>query len=504
MVQVVGYTIPAPSAGINLVDPIDQMDPIYALNLINIVAAGSTSFLRNGYEEHTRIGSTNTTPVICLQGINHADGQSTVLAQTNNKLYRTSTGGSSGTAASFSGSPFNSDTFGYRAYFANGVDDVQVYSGGTAGTFASSTFTGATLANLINVSSYKERLYFVEKETLKVWYGNTQALGSSALSSFDFQFAMKDGGFLVQAGSYSNNYADSTQDLFYALSSQGELVFYNGSSPADVTTPWGIVKRAKIGRPLGYRSFIRVGADTWIITDQGIVSIASLFSTTPEQALRGVGDKINSLIAQQAKTIPFSHLWSGVFWSSGRRIYLTMPLSTANTMVLVYHIDGGWSKYLLGDGGDALTLTTAAKNIYYGGTNGYVYLGETGYRDKVTAISFSGLLAFNFFGSRGQFKAFKDCRPLMRTARNINLALGLNVDFRQDALLSNIAVSSGTFTPWGSPWGSAWSTGIEYMYDRGSISGQGHSAALTFSGSLIDAPLEFYGFEIGFEPGSRV
>lgn len=504
--QTSGYSMPAPVSGLNYSDPIDQMAPGYALTLENVVPNGLNCAIRKG---HTFLNGVNSgaSTVYTLCGIANADSTYQVLAAVSpsNTLYRVTAGTMSSIGGPYTSAVFNADTFAFRTYLCNGFDDVQVV---TTGAAAASDFTGAVLADLINVSSYKERVYFVEKNSLKIWYGNTQATGASALSSYDFQFAMKSGGFLVSAGSFSNNYADSTQDLFYALSSEGEILFYNGSSPADVTTPWGLVKRAKIGRPLGYRAFVAVENDIWILTDQGIVPITALFASEPSVALETVGEKVNPFIAQYAGLTPFSHLWSGSYFSKERKVYIAVPTSSSTSVLLVYNIVGNaWTTYTFYQDRLALKVMSIAGQLFYAGVSGNVYNGETGYYDYINATvtnptRFFGRGAFSFFGQRGLWKAYRDIRPLIKTIRAANLSLGIDTDFKQTNSTSLISTGLSNYTPWGSPWGSPWSSGIEYIYDRHAVKGQGYSAAIKFAGSLNNVPLELNGFDVRYTQGT--
>ena len=504
--QTSGYTVPAPVAGLNLVDPIDQMDASYALALENVVPNGLSCSVRKGHTFLAGLASASSV-IQTLETMANNDSTYQVIAgdSSTNNLYRVTTGTMSSIGGPYASTVFNADTFGYRLFLANGVDDLQVVDTGAA---SASTFTGVTLANLINVSSYKERVYFVEKNTLKVWYGNTQAIGGSALSSYDFSFAMKSGGYLVSCGSFSNNYADSTQDLFYALSSEGEILFYTGSSPADVTTPWGLVKRAKIGRPLGYRAFVEVENDIWILTDQGIVPITAIFSSNPSVAIDTVGQKINPLIAQYAASVPFSHLWRGTYFSKERKVYIVVPLSNVSTMLLVYNIVGqAWTTYTFYQNQLALKVASVAGAVFYAGVNGNVYTGESGYSDYITTLTtnptrFFGRGAFSFYGNRGLWKAYRDIKPLMKTVRSVNLSLALDTEFKQTPDTATISAGVGVYTPWGSPWGSPWSSGVEYIYDRHAIKGQGYSAAIKFAGSISGSSFELNGFEMRYTQGT--
>jgi hypothetical protein len=498
--------MPSPVAGLNLSDSIDQMDASYATALENIVPNGQNCSVRKGHTFLNGLASASSV-IQTLEGMANNDGTFQVLAgdSSTNKLYRVTSGSMTAISGAYTSTVFNCDTFGYQTYFCNGVDDVQVVATGAA---AASTFSGVTLGNLISVSSFKERLYFIEKNTLKIWYGNTRALGASALASYDFQYAMKDGGYLVACGSFSNNFSISTEEIFFALSSEGELLFYSGSSPADVTTPWGIVRRSKIGRPLGYKALVAVENDVWILTDQGIMPLTAVFGNEPSVSLDTVGQKVNPLIAQYAASIPFSHLWKGSYCSKERKVYISIPTSNVTNFLLVYNLVGkAWTTYTFYQNTLALKIMSIGGSVYYGGVNGNVYTGETGYSDYLTsnttnATRFFGRGAFSFLGNRGLWKAYRDIKPLIKTVRTANLSLAVDTDFKQTSDTSTISAGSSIYTPWGSAWGSNWSAGVDYIFDRHAVKGQGYSVAIKMAGSINGSPLEINGFDIRYTQGT--
>lgn len=501
-----GQTIPPPYLGLDLVSPIDNMGPEYALELLNVFPGPTAPVTRKGYTQLVNLAPT-AAEINTLYPYNKQDGSSEIIVVTQGttrKIYKisgsTATDITGSTAISLSGTNMNCEQFGSRLYMCNGVDAVQVYDGTS---IADSSFTGIGLSNLINVSSYKERLYFVERNSMKFWYGNTQAVGASALTSFDLQYVMRRGGYLLFAGSYTNQVAMTSQDLFWAISSEGEIVFYSGSSPA--SDAWGLVARFVIGKPLGFRSFIRVNNDVWIITEQGIISISSLFQSDPEQALNVVSARINPLISQYAKNFPLSNRWHGVFWPQGRRVFVMLPTSETQTKMLVYSIDTkGWCSYQFATSGDCITINVVNNQPFYGSAIGKVYTGETGYNDNGTAIQFKSRGAFSFFGTRGNYKAFKDVRPLLKTARGIALGCSLDTNFATSTTTNIITTGPGTVTSWGSLWGSPWSSQGEYIFDRFATKGQGHCAAVRVEGSVSNSECQFYGFEIRYDVGGQV
>jgi hypothetical protein len=515
-----GFTMSPPYGGLDLVSPIDNMDSAYALELVNVFPGAGSPTVRLGYTQFADTGTTSALPFSAT--LNLADGTSQLIVGTSNALYAINSAGTVTNitgAATITTGTWQSVTYNNRLYLCNGVDTPLVYNG--TGTVSATTFTGpASMSSLINVHAHKERLYFAEANTAKVWYGGLQVTGTGgtpALTSFDLSYVFTRGGYIVGLGSYTNSASTAVQDYFWAISSEGEIVFYSGTYAGDFST-WGLVGRHVIGKPLGYRAFVRVNNDVWIITAQGIVPISGLFETDPEQAINIVSMRVNPLISDYAALIGFDHQWTGFFWPQGRRVYISIPTSGSGCQFLVYAKDTkGWTLFKLVNDQHALSSCVYENLPFYCSSTGIVWKGETGQADAVTstdsqAIVFSGRTAFSFYGSRGNYKAFKDIRPLMRTKRGITLQLGLDTDFKRSQTVATLTTPLGVFTPWGStggsptytPWGSAWSGDIDYVFDRYAVKGQGHCAAVRFGGTLKNSTLQIYGFEIRFDMGGQV
>lgn len=502
MANFITYPVPAPTGGLNLIDRLEapegrpQED---ARQLKNIYPAGPICELRKGMSLHLTL---EDVPVRSMFNLPLADGTETIIACHNSKIEDVTsnpetdvTGSTTPTSDDWQGAVFKS-----RLFMCNGADTVQVWNGSTV---IDSTFTGITLSLLINVSSFKNRLYFVEKDSTSIWYGNTNAVGASALTEEDFESALTKGGYVVFAGSWTNNVGDVSRNLFCVVSSEGEVLFYNGSYPGDATTPWGLVARFFIGKPLGYNAFVEVDNDLWILTQAGIYPVSLLFSGGSTVALNGVGRKINPLIRQYAASIPFSHLWYGRYWAAGKRVYISIPITGSTALYAVCNIEtGAWCTYEY-TSDFPLSMTFLEGQPYIGSDTGIVFEKEVSYSDGGSAIEFDMKLPFNFYGARQQYKVFKEIRPLIRSKRGASFSLGVQTDFQDTETLGIINSTLASFTAWGSAWGSDWSSPTQYIYEWVGVRGQGHSAAIRVAGSMTDAPLEFSHFDVRFELGGQ-
>lgn len=503
--------MPPPSGGLDLVTPIDSMAPETALELVNIFPGASAPTVRSGYTQFANLGI--AAPVKTLTTLNLKDGTSRLIAATDTALYSiTSSGVISNITNLFphTNGDFQHVTYGNNLYLVNGINSAIGWNG--TGTVQTLTFTGPTLSNLVNVTAYKNRLYFVEANTARVWYSDLQVTGLSgtpALTSFDFQYVFNHGGYLLSCGSFSTTASMTSQDYFWACSSEGEIVFFTGTYAGDPTS-WGIVARYFVGKPLGYKAFVRVNNDVYIITQQGIVPISGLFISDPQAALNILSRNVNTVISDSSNTFPFDAQWTGFFWPTGRRVYFQIPTSGAGNYFLVYAIDTkAWTMFKLFSDNHVLSSCQFQNLPFYGSSTGIIWQGETGQADAKTAtdsqaITFNARTAFSFYGSRSNFKAFKDIRPLLQTKRGVTLNLGLDTNFKRATTVTTATIPAGAYTPWGSPWGSSWSASNEYTFDRYAVKGQGHCAAIRFGGAIKNSSMQIIGFEIRFDIGGQV
>lgn len=518
-----GTTLPAPYSGLDLVSPIDAMDPSAALELVNVFAGNSAAEIRKGYSQLD--SATTDTQCLFMEELARANNTTQLVAASATKVFSFNTSGTRtdiSKVGGYTSGAWNSHIFNNNIYLCNGVDNAQVYTGtGTCADITGNPPGGTTLADFINVSSYRGRLYFVKKATLQMFFHDTvnvpMTTGSPALKSYDFAYVMRKGGFLLYTLTYTNQTANTAQDLFLAVTSEGEIVAFTGYSPDDAN--WSssgssgtnsVVAHYYIGKPMGYRSYIYVNSDIWIITEQGIVSVSSLFQKGEQTVSATVSRTVNPIIKAAADNVGFSSLWGGFFWPAGRRVYIRIPASGNSATFLVFANDtGSWSEFRLFAATDNAASCLFNKLPFYGGSDGTIWSGETGLADQSKGvnsqtINFSIRTAFSFLGSRDTYKAFKDIRPLLKTRRGTPLNIDIDTNFKQGLTSTGVTAPVAVFTPWGSAWGSPWSGDVEYIFDRYATKGQGHCASIRVSGGVKNTTCQLFGFELRYDVGGQV
>lgn len=155
---------------------------------------------------------------------------------------------------------------------AGGEATVNAGSGETAaGTI---TASGVTLENLSFVWSYKSRLYFVEKNTLNIWYTAVNALGGS-LTAFRLWGVVNNGGSALYGGATSLDSGAGLGNRWVVVTTAGEAVVYEGSNPA---SDFELVTAAQIGLPLNKRSWFNGYGDFYLLTQDGVISTNAVLS----------------------------------------------------------------------------------------------------------------------------------------------------------------------------------------------------------------------------------
>lgn len=515
-------TIPAPVGGWNARDPLAAMPPSDAVELINMFPDSRSVKKRNGYRRvTTAAGSGNIETLI---NFDEADGGKTLIAcGSDNKIYTVTTGSVDNTASETTkvGTPTITEQrwqytqFGSHVIMVNGTNaPLYIYDdSGTvkysASNSASAAFTapgGGTLSDAVNISSYKSRVYLVPKDSQEVWYGGVDST-AGALTKFDLQYELSLGGHIVYAGSATRNIGATMQNLWFALSSEGEIFAYQGDYPGSAT--WSVVGQFFIPKPLGRRSVFHLGADAHIITELGIVPLSTVLSGQQTGGKYAVlTDKIDREFVEAAKYYGSNEGWEAVNYPRGNFLLINVPVA-ANSEFKQYvmnTITGAWCEFY-----NITSCSWALHDgkIYFGSNNGAVYEADYGTNDNLTATSGGvailarGMFAYNHFGRPHSKKHFKQIRPLIQGLDTVSLSYKWNTDFKNITIPTPASYGGTAGVLWDEgAWDTAdWAGGNVTTDEWENVPGLGYFGALRFAASVIDAEVELIGLGINFEEG---
>lgn len=507
--DVISVTLPTPIGGLNLLDAVDNMPPGDCIECENIYPDVAAVKVRDGqvlFGTSGLTGSGNN-----LISITASDGTQRLLHLEANALTDMTTGspvvvvlpGNISATASWT-------IFNNRLFFFDGVNAPIIYTP-AAGTAAGVGFTGITGGNttIVAAGSFKNVLCLIQTGTASFWYPAAAAI-TGACSEYNLAPFFKKGGTLRYVGSWTNQLASTSAELFVAISSEGEVLCYSGDGPATALSTFSLVARYETGRPLGFKAFVQLENDLWIITDRGVVSLSNLFQgASGLAALSGMPAKINSFITQYALVTGTSQRWMGRFWPKGQRVYLSIPISSNQTVLLVCNLQSGaWCKYTFIENQKVSCIAIFNGKPYGVNLAGRVCELEKAGNDDGQVIAWNLKWAWSFLGTRGDFKRIVDCRPILYCFAGQQLSLGVATDFRSNVSLSTITVGESSAindSEWdSSSWDSTpWGSEQEYFSEWHALSGQGHSVSFQMQGSN-NTQIQINSIDLRVEVGSQV
>jgi hypothetical protein len=481
---------PAPIGGLNARDALAAMPPNDAVTLDNFFPTPTSVNLRNGYTNWVTGFSTH---VESLMPYNKPNGTSSLYAAAGTAIYDATTQGAVG-AAVVSGQTnarwqhVNYGTTGGQFLVAvNGADAPQMYNGtawqAVTAVSAPIAITGVTASTFIHVNVYKNRLYFIPKDSLSVWYMPVNSLGGAA-AQLDLTPLFRLGGYLMAMATWTIDSGTGVTEYAVFISSQGEVVLYSGSDPSS-STEWNIVATFRVGRPVGRRCFVKVGSDLIILGADGFYPLSRALLTDRSQSQDAISNKIVNLVSNDVQNYGSNFGWEAVLHPIGSKLIVNVP-QAANATQYQYvqnTISGAWCRFT---GWNANCFAVMGDSLYFGGNLGatansaYVAKADTGYSDNGAYIFGEVKTAFQYFGKTGQLKHMKMVRPVFNTTGTMRAVIGIDMDFADNYPQGTPTFSGSAGTAWNvGAWDSfAWGDASAVKKDWQGVTGIGYAAAL--------------------------
>jgi len=459
------FSIQAPTGGWNARDSLANMDPMDAVELLNIFPGTTECELRGGYESH----ATGITGTVETLAVYHAmSGTNELYAIDDNDIWDVSSAGAAAAqSATVTDGKFQSINYGDGTnnylILVNGVDSPIYYNGSTFTTItgvSSPALSGVTLNTLIHVNEYKGRVFFIQKDTLSFWYLAAGAAGG-ALTEFDLSSFCKRGGYLMWMSTWSFDAGDGPDDSAVFMTSEGEVVVYRGTDP-NSAADWVLMGVYFIGKPIGRRSFMKYEGDLIITTQAGVYPLSAALQSQDKRL--ALTDKINNAFNDAAVSYESNFGWDITYLPLKTALIFNIPKAVGGIhyQYVMNTLTGAWCNFDSWNGECFVEFNGA---LYFGAST-VVRKAWTGTSDNSSEIIAIGKTAFNYFGNATQLKRFNLFRPILRVNGSISFLTGFDVDF------SNLPITGlSTYTaPSSSLWDSAiWDTG-EWVAGLGIVS----------------------------------
>jgi hypothetical protein len=303
------------------------------------------------------------------------------------------------------------------------------------GTYTIDYFiTGKNSNTFAYVNLFKERLYFVEEDSLNFWYLPVDSI-NGAVTKFPLGGIFKNGGYLQAMGTWTIDAGYGVDDLAVFVTSNGEVAVYKGSNPSD-PTDWALIGIWNIGSTFARKCVFKYGGDILLLTQQGLVPLSAGLQSTRLDPRVNITDKIFYAISQATDNYSSNFGWQINYLAKYNMLILNVPVTSNTEQYVMHNITKSWCRFT---NINANCWEMSNEDMYFGGT-GFVARFYDSFADEGTNIKGFVQQAYSYFESRGQQKRFTMVRPILQTDNGLPTVLcGLSTDYETVELTNQIS-----------------------------------------------------------------
>lgn len=417
-------SIPAPVGGLNDRFSFVEQKPNEAVVLENWYPYTSYVGIRKGSKNHV---TGFESPVETLVEYMPESAESKLFAVSGGSIYNVTNSGTVGApvVTGLTNSRWQETMIttpgGSFLVMVNGADAPRVFNGTAWSTMA---INHANPADLIHVCLFKNRLYFVERNSAEIHYLPVQSIGGNS-SAFPLGSVFKRGGFVNAIYTWTVDAGSGADDHLVIISSKGEVAVYAGTDPSSATD-WRLVGVFSFGTPIGRRCGIKYAGDLLINCVEGVLPLGKALQSVTVDARVAITDKIQNSVSQDADSYQSNFGWQLCLFEELNMIILNVPRGTLGNYQYVQNtITGSWAKFT---GWNAICWLNSKNGLFYGDANSVkqAWIGST---DVGASINADLILSFQYFGEKGANKYFTMVKPFLYSNGNPSIKYGLCPDF---------------------------------------------------------------------------
>lgn len=303
------------------------------------------------------------------------------------------------------------------------------------GTYTVLGITGADSSTFAHVNLFKNRLYYTQKDSLRVYYLGVNAIAGAA-SVLDFGGIARNGGYIQAMGTWTIDAGQGVDDYAVFVTSMGEVIVYNGTDPSDAAT-WALTGVWQLGQTFNRRCFYKFAGDLLLLTQDGLVPLASALQSSRLDPRINLTDKIYYAVSQAATDFYDLFGWQINYFASQNMLILNIPTDVGNEQYVMHTITKSWARFT---GINSYCYEVHGKAGMYFGSDGYVGNFYDGYSDAGANILATAQQAYSYFDALGQLKRFTLVRPILQTYNGVPTVLcGLSVDYDTQPQINQIS-----------------------------------------------------------------
>lgn len=518
-------SMPAPVGGLNVLDPINLMPKADAITLVNWIAQQYGVRSRKGYREWAINFPEPVQTIMEYAPARQSVVNYRMFAVTDSDIYDiTSATDTPVSVVTLSGAPLSgrftwssfSNIAGNYLICASNQGGYRYYDGTTWFTptlgVGAGQITPVDPANIGFVTSWKERIWTIEKNTTKAWYGAPGAL-TGAFSMFDFGPLLKKGGVLSFLATWTIDAGSGVDDYLVIGGENGDILVYKGTDPSSPTT-FAMVGNWYVGRlPVGQRCFQQYGGDLLILSASGIQPLSyvtrggqSLFRVSSVDYLKKVQPLFGELIAGSIDQFG----WELCLSLEENLMLVQQPTPTLEyVQYALYTNNNTWSEF---QGMPMSTMFSGSLGFFFATPDNKVCHGLTGWFDAVPygELIGNGIIgviqpSYSYFGKPGMNKQWQMIRPTFIAMDRPFVTVTMLADYKQDAIPATPAYTAGEGAMWDvSNWDQAyWVGGLNTYADWVAAAAIGYAGSARMDTAVLGDTF-LASIDYTYEPGGII
>lgn len=436
--QLDALTFPAPTRGIIQSENESFMQPGAAIVMDNWKPTMKGASLRGGCAEWVQLPE--TTPIISAFDYDSGAAQHRMFAGNATKLYDVTTSTpvlvkSGQTSGNYASAQLANASGDYLMVVNDGGDAPLRYDGTSWTVLDAGQITGpvgtpvVAGANLVHVCKYRNRFFFIEKNSMNAWYLPLNAV-QGALALIPLSGAATQGGKLLFVANWSIDAGDGIDDKIVFGTDLGELIIFTGGDPG-VATDWRQEGRYDTSPPMGMNATLRIGGDLLIATVDGIIpTTAAITKTREELELAAITRNIKPMWRDEvnAKRI---WPWTMLYWHEYGGIFVTWPgTDTAGVRCAVVNAaTGAWTRFT---GWDATCFVSpGGVTMFFGTQDGRMMQADIGGTDDGLPYVCTIVGSWETFRSPAQMTTWWQARAhyFAGVGQSYNIQLSATTDY---------------------------------------------------------------------------
>lgn len=447
-------SIGAPVGGLNAYTSVMSMPEKDAILLNNFLPLPAGLEMRPGYTSHiTDFAATPYRLAVYSKG----DGTEKLFGMNDSGIYDCTTAGAAPAASIALTDGKTSSTIlatGANTYMVvvNGTDTLKLFDGTTWTSVATFNAGAYSTAQLDVVETYRQRLYFAQRNSLILYYlaVNTFPALANTATSYDLGALFRQGGYIVSLGTWTIDGGVGPEDQLAVVTSKGEVAIFSGSDPSSAST-WSLRGIYYIGKPLGGNCLYKYGGDLLFLSENGLYPLSQATQSTAIERTNSITDKVRQVFNEAAQNYSTNEGWQVIAQPNLPILVVNVPATPLRQQIVMHAQTGAWATFT---GWEAYAFARMGTTLYFSTTTGVMRV--TGVSDNganITATMVQAPSRLNY----SRLKQIVHVKPYFVTTGNFSYSIGVANDFKTVQEASLISQSGlGGLPLWGTAiWGSA-------------------------------------------------